>query len=38
VQVWYAPFAGGAPTLVSDGDWPVISPDKSGMRLWFKPA
>jgi dipeptidyl aminopeptidase/acylaminoacyl peptidase len=33
VQVWYAPFAGGAPTLVSDGDWPVISPDNR--RLVF---
>jgi dipeptidyl aminopeptidase/acylaminoacyl peptidase len=44
VQVWTLPFAGGTPKLVSEGDYPVISPKgdqvafiKSG-QIWLAPV
>lgn len=34
VQIWSAPFEGGAPKLLADGDAPLPSPD--GMRVAFE--
>ena len=43
VQIWSVPFTGGDPTLIGDGDFPVVSPRgdtiafEKDRQIWFVP-